>query len=111
MIEFGEEFVLSVGDSVGVESGNFGSSFSLVDSGFGLRGKKGAVTLRVGVTLGNCGGDAGGAGVCGDGIGDGSDGIAYALGAACAMSGEALGHLFLQCKRRCGFRFGRGFVQ
>ena len=110
MIEFGEKLVLGVGDGLGVETGNFGCSFSGADGVFGLLGEEGAVALRVGVALGDGCGDARGAAVCGGGRNDRS-GAGQALGAAGAMSGEALGHLLLERKRSCGFRFIRCFVQ
>ena len=112
LVELGEELVLGVGDGLGVESGDLGGGFCLADSGFGLRGKKGAVALGVGVALGDGGGDAGGTGVCRCGVAHRRDGCRPGvLGAAGAMGGETLRHLFFQCKGRSGFRFGRGFVQ
>lgn len=93
LIEFGKKLMLGVSDGLSVESGNLCSSFCLVDSCFGLGGEEGAVTLRVGVTLRNGGGDARCAGVGRSCIGDGSYGVTRILGTARTMSGEALGHL------------------
>ncbi len=110
MVEFGEELVLSVGDGLRVESGDLGCSFSRADRVFGLLGEEGAVALRVGVALGDCCGDTGGAGIRGSRWSNRGWAV-WTLVATGAMSGEALGHLFLQFERRCGFRFVRCSVQ
>lgn len=111
LIEFGEELILCVGDGLSIESGDLGCSFCGANGVFGLLGEEGAVALGVGVTLGDSGGDAGGASVSRRGRNDGSNGVALMLVTAGAMSGETLGHLFLQRRVSCGFRFSRGFVQ
>jgi hypothetical protein len=111
LIEFGEELILCVGDGLSVESGDLGCSFRGANGVLGLLGEEGAVALGVGVALGDGGGDAGGASVSRGGWNDGSNGVALMLVTAGAMSGETLGHLFLQRKVSCGFRFSRGFVQ
>ena len=95
MIEFGKKLVLGVGDGLGVEGGNLCGGFGLVDCGFGLGGKEGAVALRMGVALCDGGGDARGAGVGGSWTVDRSYGVTHGLGTACAMSGESLGYLLL----------------
>ena len=110
MLEFGEELVLGIGDGLRVESGDLGCSFSGADGVFCLLGEKGAVALRVSVALSDCGGDAGGAGFCGCGFGNGSRTIG-ALIATGTMRGEALGHLLLEREGSCGLRFVRRFVQ
>jgi hypothetical protein len=110
LIEFGEKLVLSVGDSLRVETGDLGCGLGGTDGVFGLLGEEGTVALRVGVTLGDGGGDAGGAGTWGGGCRDGSRDVGP-LVAAGTMRGEALGHLLLEREGSCGFRFGRRFVQ
>ena len=110
MVEFGEELILGVGDGLRVESGDLGCGFSGADGVFGLLGEEGAVALRVGVALGDRGGDAGGAGASGDGCSDGSRAVG-ALVAAGTMRGQALSHLLLKRERGCGFRLVRHFVQ
>jgi hypothetical protein len=95
LIEFGEELILCVGHGLSVESGDLGCGFCGANGVLGLLGEEGAVALGVGVSLGDGGGDAGGASVSRRGRNDGSNGVALMLVTAGAMSGETLGHLFL----------------
>ena len=67
IVEFGQQVVLRLGDCFGVTRGNFGGGFGLASEGFGFAhgafgffSEKGAVTLGLGVTFSNRGGDAGG---------------------------------------------------
>jgi hypothetical protein len=99
LIEFGEELVLGVGDCLGVASCDFGGSLGFADGGFGLRGEKGAVALRVGVALGDGGSDAGGSRVCRLRSGDGDCVAAGPLRATGSVRGEALGDLFFEGER------------
>jgi hypothetical protein len=107
LIEFGEELVLGVGGCLGTSSRGLGGGFSGADCVFSLLGEEGAVALGVGVTLGNCCSNAGGAGVCRGNCDRGPRAI-VGVGAACAMGGETLSYLLLQRKGSCGcgFRFG-----
>jgi hypothetical protein len=95
LIEFCEEFVLSVGDGLGAERRDLGGRLGFANGGLGLCREIGAVTLGVRIALRDSGGDAGGAWVCRDGFGDGRDRVREVLGAAGAMGGETFGHLFL----------------
>ena len=108
LIQFGEKLSLDFCDGLSVQGCDF-RRLGLADSGFRLLGKEGAVSLGVGVTLGHRGCDAGGPWIGGFSVG--SYGICWWLSAAGAMRGEALGCLFLESNRGCGFRFRPDFVQ
>jgi hypothetical protein len=56
-----EKLLLRYGDGLGVERGDLGCGLGLLCGALGLRGKICAIAGRVSVSLGNGGGDAGGA--------------------------------------------------
>lgn len=59
VVEVGQELLLGYGYGVGVDGGDACGGVGLMDGALGFRGEKGTVALRVGVALGNGGGDAG----------------------------------------------------
>jgi len=108
LVKLGQQLVLGGGDGLGAAGGDFCGGLGLLglpDGAFGLGGQEGAVALGVGVAFGNCGGDAGSAGLCGRGAGrrNGRRG-GLRLVVAGAVGGESFGHLLFQCKGR-GRRF------
>jgi len=111
LFELEEELGLSVGYGLGVEGGEFGV-FGFASGAVGFGGEEGPVTLGVGVTVGDGGGDLGCA--CAGGRGDESRGCGagVVLLAAGAVGCDALGGLLLeggggQDKGRGGVR-GKG---
>ena len=101
--EIGEELLLGAGNGAGVDAGDFGGGFGLMEGAGGLFGEDGAVAGGVGVALRDGGGDGGGAGAGGGSAGDfgwwGSGGCSGDAGATGAMGGEALGDLLLEGER------------
>ena len=85
---------MCVGYGLSVECGDLGGGFRLADGGFGLLGKKGAVTLGVGVALGDGSGNARATGSGWIWRGVGGCASWCALSPPGAMLGETLGSLF-----------------
>ena len=63
VVEGVEQILLGGGDRHGIQRGNLGCGARLLDGPLGFSGQKGAIAGRVGIALGNRGGDARGAAV------------------------------------------------